>query len=188
MKIKGLYGEEFSASEWAERLEVEVDLIFLCLQAGKSIADIHVLLKKPYEPPKTRKPRESAQMLQTKERMAILLEVSGVADRSEAMGALTVQRLGNNGWHRVLFEGLVLGNYNYRNGSLRLSGGQGLPLWSLEQENAKVTQDADGLWQPHPDTQKHIVQQAIKTKDIDDELREIFAIHKRAEEARKATQ
>ena len=174
MKIKGSYGEELTASEWAERLGVEPDLILLCVQAGRSVAEIHALLKQPYKPPKTRKPREGAQMLRTKERMAILLEVSGIADRNEAANDLTVQRVGTHSWHAVHYQGSRLGVYDYKAEALRLSGGQTLPLGLLAWKDAKVLHGADGLWRSHPDTHLLLVQRAINDEDIDSELAEVY--------------
>lgn len=187
MKIKGLYGENLSIYEWAERLGVTVDLLYLCLEAGKSIAEIHVLLGKPYTPPKTRKPRESAQMIRTKERMAILLEMSEITDRVTAIDDITVERVGTHSLHGVYYNGSMLGVYNYKDGSLRLSGGQGIPLWSLEWEDAKVIQGPDGRWHPHPDTRRRILLKAIRAENEADNIAGVFDTNERAKETRENT-
>lgn len=154
MKLKGIHGEWRSSSEWAKLLGVETELILICANAGKSIGDICALLKKvPPEPEeKKRKPRESAVMVKTKERMAILLEMSDIADREDAIKAIEVKRVDTHTSHGVYYEGLLLGVYNYRNGDLKLSGGQGVNLWKLEWEDAKVVQSPTGKWHLHPDT------------------------------------
>lgn len=155
MKIKGLYGEERTATEWAKLLRVETELILLCVSAGKTIGEIYGLLNKPYPKPaeKKRKPRESAAMIQTKERMAILLEVSGIAERNNAMKEIEVRRVGTHTTHAVAYEGRPLGVYNYKTGGLQLNGGQGVNLWDLEWEDVKVELRASGKWYLHPDTQ-----------------------------------
>lgn len=165
MKLKGLYGEERSVAEWAEVLGVKPELIIICVEAGKTVADIHMLLGKAYAPPKTRKPRESAAMVKTKERMAILLEMSGIADREDAIKAIEIRRVGTHSSHQVLYEGLPLGVYDYRQGGLTLSGGQGVNLWRRDWEDIKVVQMCNGSWTLHPDTQKLLVRAALNTED-----------------------
>lgn len=156
MKIKGLYGEERTATEWAKLLGVEAELILLCVNAGKTIGEIYGLLNKPYPKPaeKKRKPRESAAMIQTKERMAILLEMSGIAEREDAIKEITVSRVGTHSDHAVTYEGQPLGVYDYKRGGLKLSGGQGVNLWRWDWEDVKVELRASGKWYLHPDTQR----------------------------------
>lgn len=186
MKIKGLYGEELTVTAWAERLGVDAELIYLCLRDGKNIADIHALLGQPYNPPKTRKSREGARMAATRERMAILLEMSEIAEREEAARDLAISRVGNNGHHRVAYKCSLLGVYNYKTGGLQLSGGSGIPLFDLEWEDVKVIQDARGLWHPHPDTQRICIDRALKKHH--NRIGDVTAYHeslKKAEELRK---
>lgn len=187
MKLKG-FGAELSTTEWAELLGVSVGTIHYWVEReGKTIPDIYAMLgRKPKPPkvPKERKPRESAQMLQTKERMAILLEMSGVADRNEAITGITIKRIGNNGHHRVDYKGKMLGVYAYRTGALNLSGGQGIPLGVLEWEDAKVLLGSDGLWYPHPDTHSLLIRQAIRPIEDETELAEVYSIAEQTEELR----
>lgn len=186
MKIKGLFGESHSVSEWADRLGVKPECVDLLLQAGKSIADIHRLLKKPYTPPKTRKPRESKKMVETKERMAILLEMSGVADRNEAIKDIVVERVGTHSYHRVAYQENLIGMYDYRKGSFQLCTGQGIPLWDLDWENVKIVQSSDGRWFVHPDTHKLLVQQAIKPDEgeaEDEEDADLIGVYKANQQA-----
>lgn len=186
MKIEG-FGVELSSTEWAEMLEVSVGTIHYWVEKeGKTIQDIYAMLGRKPKLPKERKPRESAKMVETKERMAILLEMSGVADRNEAIKALTISRVGNNGHHRVDYNGQLVGVYAYRSGALSLSGGQGIPLGTLEWEDAKVVIGSDGLWHVHPDTHRLLVQQAIRPAEDEAELTSVYSNAKQAEEMQRA--
>lgn len=188
MKIEG-FGVELSSTEWAELLGVSVGTIHYWVEKeGKTIQDIYTMLGRRPKLPKERKPRESAQMVKTKERMAILLEMSGVADRNEAIKDLTISRVGNNGRHRVDYKGQLIGVYAYRTGALSLSGGQGVPLGTLEWEDAKVVIGSDGLWHVHPDTHGLLVRQAIRPAEEEAELTSVYQNAKQVEEMRSTSQ
>jgi hypothetical protein len=150
----------------------------------KTIPEIYAMLGRKPKLPKERKPRESAQMLWTKERMAILLEMSGIANRNDAVKDLVIKRVGNHGHHRVDYNGQLIGVYAYRIGSLSLSGGQGIPLGKLEWEDAKLVRGSDGLWHVHPDTHRIMIQQAVRPIEDEDDLLGVYSNAKQAEEMR----
>jgi transposase len=188
MKLEG-FGVELSSTEWAEMLGVSVGTIHYWVEKeGKTIQDIYAMLGRKYNPPKTRKPRESAKMVETKERMAILLEVSGVSEREEALKALTIERIGTHSYHGVHYQGALVGVYDYRKGTFQLCTGQGIPLWKLEWEDAKVVIGSDGLWHVHPDTHRLLVQQAIKPDKNADRMVETYSEVLQAEKERTEAQ
>lgn len=185
MKIKG-YGVELSTREWADRLGLNAfDVVYYVEHKGLTIEELFALRGAKYEPPRPRKPREGKKMLETKERMGLLLEMSGFIDRNDTEG-IDVRWLESGRRHSVHFNGQHLGDYNYKTGVLRLSDGQGIPLWELDWEEAKVVQDEDGIFHPHPDTHIAVVDIALKTKaPSDTELADFFAIQAQAETVRE---
>lgn len=185
MKIKG-YGVELSTSEWAERLGLNAsDVSYYVDQKGLTIEELFTLRGSKYKPPRPRKPREGKKMLETKERIGILLEVSGFIDRNDTEG-IDVRWVSPGTWHSVHFNGQPLGAYNYKTGVLRLSGGQSIPLWELDWEEAKVVQDEEGLFHPHPNTHIVLVNKALNAETPSDtELTEFFTIQAQSEELRE---
>lgn len=146
------YGAQHTAAEWAKLLDMKTSLfLYLTKTEGMTVEQVYEFRRMKYQPPKQRKPRISEAMQRTKERMKILLDVSDYGDE-HTWDTIEVKRVGNNGHHAVIYNGDLLGVYAYRTGGLKLSGGQGIPLWDMEYEDAKVRRNEEGLWEPHPDT------------------------------------
>lgn len=192
MLIKG-YGTELPSSEWAEMLKMPAhEVMWYVEQKGLTIEDLFKLRGIKPKEPKKRKPRESAQMVVTKERFGLLLEVSGYIGENETEGIL-VQRVGTNTSHLVSYQGSIIGVYNYKTGGLRLSGGESFPLRKLDWEEAKIVQGANGQWHLHPDTKALIIKEAIvpfteKTQTTpqpftDEMQKELDALYQSAREA-----
>lgn len=185
MKIKA-YDVELTTREWADRLGLEPQELMHYIHKGLTVEELFTLRGPKYKPPKPRKPRESKQMVATKERMAILLEMSGIADRNDTEG-LEVERLGTGTNHAVHYKGELVGVYNYKTGRLRLSDGQGIPLGDMEWEDAKIVRNDDGKWSPHSDTHRILLNRAVKTDTInEDDAAAVYNLHKQAEETRKS--
>lgn len=157
------FGTERTAAEWAGLLDMRLSLFLYCTKTeGMTVERLYEFRGLKYKPPKKRKPRESEAMLRTKERMRILLTMSGYSD-DKTLDSIEVRRVGNNGTHAISCMGELLGLYAYRSGRLKLSGGQGLPLFELEWEDARIRQNKDGLWEPHPDTSALLIRRALPT-------------------------
>lgn len=155
------FGVEHTATEWANLLDMKLSLFLYCTKTeGMTVEKLYELRGFKYQPPKQRKPRESQAMLKTKERMRILLIISGYGD-NDTLDSIEVKRVGNNGLHAVSCMGKPLGAYKYRSGRLTLSGGQGIPLWDMEWEDARICQNSAGLWEPHPETKTLLVKRKL---------------------------
>lgn len=178
------YGAQHTAAEWAKLLDMKTGLfLYLTHTEGMTVEQVYEFRKMKYQPPKKRKPRISEAMERTKERMKILLDVSDYGDE-DTWETIEVKRVGYNGIHAVSYLGKPLGTYKYRTGQLRLSGGQGIPLWDMEWEDAKICQNDAGLWEPHPDT--HAIMQKRAIRSNADDMKVLDAYEHAVEKAERA--
>lgn len=157
------FGAELSLCEWAEQIQMTaVDVAYYLEVKGLTIEDLfRIKGRKPKIKGAERKPRVSAEMVRTRERIGVLLENSGYIGPNE-LESIEVRRSGTHTHHAITFRGKPLGIYNYKTGGLVLSGGEGFPLWALEWEEAKIQIEQDGRWCIHPDTKKILFASHIK--------------------------
>lgn len=159
------FGVKCSSCEWAEFLKMDrSELLYYVCEKGLTIEDLYKIKGRKYNGPKPRKPRVSAKMKETQERMGILLEVSGYIDRND-LDDIVIKKIGTHTLHGIEFRGQDFGVYDYRNGGLRLNSGQGLPLWKLDWEDAKVQLNEEGLWDIHRDTKEILFSRIVKPFD-----------------------
>lgn len=151
------FGAAHTAAQWAELLDIPFRILQYYVKSERlSVEQIYARYGYRYQAPKpkTRKPRMGRHMIQTQERMYWLLLLSGYIGPDDDRECVSVESVGTNRNHRVLFKGNLVGVYNYETCSLRLNGGDILPLWKLELEDARIRQGPTGLWVTHPETRR----------------------------------
>ena len=159
------FGYTYTVSEWANLLDLSMDVFkYYTEEKGLTVEDLYEIRGFNFVPkkPKQRKPRQGARMEETKLRMYLLLLDSGYL-LDEGQDQITVKPLDNNGNHFVAVGRRAFGTYNYREGTLKMKTGNGIPLRELDKEGltATVIQTRDGGWDIHPDTQRMIVSRAL---------------------------
>lgn len=181
MKIKG-YGVELFATEWANLLGMQTtDFLYYVDNKGLTIEELFDLRGPKYKPPRPRKPRESKQMTATRDRINYLLKVSQIAEGIEVLKAEAGTTL-----HILKYQGEPFGEYNYKTGALRLSGGEWIPLQKLRREDAKVERGEDGLWYAHRDTRVILIVQDVRAKQkMKEEVQAFYQAEEKAAALRR---
>lgn len=158
------FGANHTAGMWAELLDIPLYIFRYYVESEKlTVEDIYRRYGYLYQAPaeKERKPRQGSRMAETQQRIHLLLVLSGYVEARP--GDIVVKAIDKNGNHRVDYQRRLLGVYNYRDGTLRLKNGEGLPLRELEaaEVDAMIQRAPDGFWVLHPDTRRMLSHRAV---------------------------
>lgn len=104
-----------------------------------------------------RKPRQSKEMMDTRDSVHTLLLASGQLINGEGPECIEVLPT-NNQKHRILFKGQPFGVYHYKTAELELSVPPMIPLKRPELSNPVVIRNPAGGWRAHPETRDEILQ------------------------------
>lgn len=159
------FSASHTASQWSELLGIPFRILKYYMECESlTIEGIYTRYGYTYQAPelKERKSRMGHQMRNTQQRIYELLLLSGYIGPEDDLDSVLVTTWGKNGQHLVNFKGQKVGVYSYRDGGLRLSSGEGLPLWQLDWEDAKIRLNAKGLWEVHSDTRRLLVGPRVK--------------------------
>ena len=158
------FGHTHTLTEWARMACIDpMTFLYFVVVKDLTVEEVFRLRKREYKPPRERKPREGANMMETKNLVAQLLINSGYEVLPGSVAIVQVRR----SVHYLEYKDRPLGWYDYRMDYLGGMAGDWLRLKDPRVPGQKIVQMKNGAWRVHPDTQARLreARQAAKKED-----------------------